>query len=158
MTNIWQNILHKFGWLPRYSADYNDIRPWPAHWTRTGDSCTGAHLWRCHIFVSCHKTGNTQTAIYGHLLTSSFANPFEPYTLQPATYHLPPTTYHLPPTTYDLPPTTYHLPLCIIKHLYNIPSKFRQSHKMFGGQIKTKTHRHRQGHRDVITWTGLGPV
>ena len=56
--NIRRNIRRIFCRLPRYSADYHDIFPGPAHLTKTGDYCRGAHLWLCHIFVSGHKTGN----------------------------------------------------------------------------------------------------
>ena len=75
-VNIWQ-FIKIFGGLPWYLADYNDICRWPAHWIKTGDYCTGARLGLCHIFVSCHKVGNTRTTIYGHLVTSPV--PFEPY-------------------------------------------------------------------------------
>ena len=76
-ANILQ-ITMIFGRLPRYLADYHDHCPWPTHWTRIGDYCTGAILWLCDIFVSCHMTVNTQTAMFGHLVTSPFTVPFEP--------------------------------------------------------------------------------
>ena len=78
LTNI-QQITKMFCGLPWCLADYHDLCPWSAHWTGTGDYCTGSHLWLCHIFVSCQKTGNTQTAIYGHIVTSPFAVPFGLY-------------------------------------------------------------------------------
>ena len=45
----------------------------PAHCPEAGDYCTGTHLWFRHIYVSCHKTRNTQTAIYVHLVRSTLA-------------------------------------------------------------------------------------
>ena len=41
-------------------------------------------LWLCHTFVFSHKTGNTQTAIYGHLVTYPFNVPFKLY-IEPIT-------------------------------------------------------------------------
>ena len=80
---LW--LLHIFGILTRYLLDYNDI--WritmifvPGLLTEPEHEITEQEFF-CGFVISfsCQKTGNTQTAIYGHLVITHFAVPFEPY-------------------------------------------------------------------------------
>ena len=158
MANSKQQIANSKPWIifgeifGKYLADYQDIRqinmifgrlPWysspasPLNRDRTFVSCNKTEPGS--RFVYSHKTVNTQTAIFGHLVTSPFAVPFGLYSqsvriIAPiclclflcsssclclfSTYLLPLSTYHLSLTTYQLslntchlPLTTYHLPL-----------------------------------------------
>ena len=78
LANIKQ-ITKIFGEEPWYLVDYHDICPRPACPLNRDmgllhrSSSVASSL---SLFPHTHKTGNTQTEIYGHLVTSPFAVPF----------------------------------------------------------------------------------